>query len=398
MNAVLHAEMHTLPLGRASRRLWSLRDGASFLNHGSYGAVPRVVQQVQARLRDEMEQHPDAFMHRVEPQGGAALRQVAARVAAFTGTSAERIAMVENATSGVQAVLNSLPFQQGDQILITDHQYNAVRLAVEARCRQTGAEMVVVRIPLPTDAGQIAERVLAAAGPRVRFVLLDHITSPTALVFPVQHIATELRRRGIPLFVDGAHVIGQLPLDLPAIGADWYVSNLHKWLYAPRGTALLYASGGAAPLTWPLVTSHYADLGFPRAFDYVGTRDYTAWLAAPAALDFYHALGAERLLAHETQLVAHGSAALQDIGAVPVAPLEMAAAMRAFVLPQSRPALERDAAEVMRRLWDEERIQIRCTTLGGLLLLRFSAQGYVEAEELTRLAAALHRQGWPARC
>lgn len=398
MNAVLHAEMHTLPLGRASRRLWSLREDASFLNHGSYGAVPRVVQHTQSRLREEMEQHPDAFINRVEPASGGVIREVAARLGSFTGTSAERVALVENATSGVQAVLNSLPFQHGDQILITDHQYNAVRLAVEARCRQTGAEMVVVRIPLPTDADQVAERVLAAAGPRVRFVLLDHITSPTALVFPVQRIATELRRRGIPLFVDGAHAIGQIALDLPDIGADWYVTNLHKWLYAPKGSAMLYASGGAAPLTWPLVTSHYVDLGFPRSFDYVGTRDYTAWLAAPAALDFYHALGAQRLLAHEARLVAHGSEALQDIGAVPVAPLDMAAAMRAFILPQSRPALERDAAEVTRRLWDEERIQIRCTTQGGALLLRFCAQAYVEAEELTRLAAALQRQGWPDRC
>ena len=386
-----------LPLGRAARPLWTLREDGSFLNHGSYGAVPRQVQQAQAELRDEMERHPDAFMHRVEPLAGAAVRQVAATLAAFTHTTTERVAMVENATSGVQAVLNSLPFQHGDQILLTDHQYNAVRLAVDARCRQTGAEPVVVRIPLPTDADQIVDRVLAAAGPRVRFALLDHITSPTALVFPVQRLATELRRRGIPLFVDGAHAIGQVPLDLPAIGADWYVTNLHKWLYAPKGTAMLYASGGAAPLTWPLVTSHYLELGFPRSFDYVGTRDYTAWLTAPAAVEFYNTLGPARLMAHQAQLVRHGSDALAAIGAVPVAPLDMAAAMRAFVLPQSRPALERDAAEVMHKLWDEARIQIRCTTQGGLLLLRFSAQAYVEAEELTQLAAVLNAQGWQAR-
>jgi isopenicillin-N epimerase len=397
MNAALQTAPLDVPLGRAARALWSLREDASFLNHGSYGAAPRVVQQEQARLRDEMERHPDSFMQRVQPLAGGAVREVAARLAGFIGTSAERVALVENATSGVQAVLNSLPFQHGDQIVVTDHQYNAVRLAVDARCRQTGAEVVVVRIPLPTHADEVAGRVLAAAGPRVRFVLLDHITSPSALVFPVQHIATELRRRGIPLFVDGAHAIGQIPLDLPAIGADWYVTNLHKWLYAPKGSALLYASGGAAPLTWPLVTSHYVDLGFPRSFDYTGTRDYTAWLAAPAALGFYRGLGPERLLAHETALVAHGSAALEEIGAVPIAPLEMAAAMRAFILPQSRPALERDAAEVMRRLWEEERIQIRCTTLGGALLLRFSAQAYVAAEELTRLASVLQRQGWPGR-
>ncbi len=386
-----------LPLGRLARPLWSLTPDATFLNHGARGAVPLGVQQFQLHLREELEQQPDTFYRRVEPNGGAAVRDVAARLAAFTGTTADRVALTENTTAGVQAVLNSLPFQHGDQILVTELQYNAVRLAVEARCRQTGATPVVVRIPLPTDADQIAERVLAAAGPQVRFALIDHITSATALVLPVQRIATELRRRGIPLFVDGAHAIGQIPLDLPAIGADWYVTNLHKWLYTPRGAALLYASGSAAPLTWPLATSHYVDMGFPRSFDYTGTRDYTPWLSAPAALQFFKALGPERLWAHEAALVRHGSEQLADIGAAPVAPLDMSAAMRAFVLPQSRPALAQDAAALTQTLWEKERIAIRCVVHGGALLLRFCAQAYVEADDLTQLAAALQRHGWPAR-
>lgn len=386
-----------LPLGRAARALWTLRGDGTFLNHGSHGAVPRGIQEVQQRLRDEMEQQPDIFFRRIEPSGGAAVRDVAARLAAFTGTTADRMALVENTTSGVQAVLNSLPFQHGDQILITDHTFASVRLAVEARCRQTGAEAVIVRIPLPTDSDQILERILAAAGPQVRFALLDHITSATALVFPVQRIADELRRRGIPLFVDGAHAIGQLPLDLAALGADWYVSNLHKWLYAPRGTAMLYASGSAVPLTWPLSTSHFAPLGFPRSFDYVGTRDYTAWLTAPAALGFFKALEPERLWAHERELLTHGSEQLQRVGIEPVAPPEMSAAMRAFVLPQSRPGIERDAIQVMQTLWERERIETRCVIRSGALLLRISAQAYVEAADLTWLAQALDRHGWPAR-
>jgi isopenicillin-N epimerase len=385
-------------LGRALRPLWSLRDDGIFLNHGSYGAVPRLVQQEQQRLRDELEAHPDAFMHRIEPlPAGGAVRAVAAQLAPFVGAPPDRLALVESATSGVQAVLNSLPFQHGDQILITDHQYNAVRLAVEARCRETGAEPLVVRIPLPTDAASIAQRVLDAAGPQVRFALLDHITSPTALVFPVQQLAAELRRRGIPVFVDGAHAVGQIPLDIAAIGADWYVTNLHKWLYAPKGSALLYASGSAAPLTQPLCTSHHVGMGFPRSFDYVGTRDYTAWLAAPRALEFFQSLGTARIHAHNAMLVLHGSEALLGIGARAVAPLADCAAMRAFMLPQSRPARDSDAAEVTRALWDNDRIQIRCTTQSGLLLLRFCAQAYVDAAELAQLARVLDQRGWPAR-
>jgi isopenicillin-N epimerase len=386
-----------LPLGRAARAHWTLRDG-SFLNHGSYGACPRVVQDEQARLRDEMERHPDAFMARIHPdKPERAVRRVADSLAEFTGTIAARVALVENATTGVQAVLNCLPFGPGDHILITDHQYNAVKLAVEARCLQTGATPIVVRIPLPTDADAIVERVLDAADERVKLVVLDHITSPSALVFPVERIIPALRRRGIPLLLDGAHAIGQIPLALDELGAEWYITNMHKWLYAPRGAALLHASAGAAPLTRPVLTSHYIGMGFPHSFDYVGTRDYTAWLSVPRAIAFFRELGAERLWAHQQALIARGSEALLAAGAQEAAPATLSAAMRAFILPQRRPATDADAAMVIRTLWEQERIQIRCARIGGTLLLRLCAQAYVETDEVEKLGAALARHSWPGR-
>lgn len=386
-----------LPLGRAARAHWTLRDG-SFLNHGSYGACPRVVQDEQARLRDEMERHPDAFMARIHPdKPERAVRRVADSLAEFTGTIAARVALVENATTGVQAVLNCLPFGPGDHILITDHQYNAVKLAVEARCLQTGATPIVVRIPLPTDADAIVERVLDAADERVKLVVLDHITSPSALVFPVERIIPALRRRGIPLLLDGAHAIGQIPLALDELGAEWYITNMHKWLYAPRGAALLHASAGAAPLTRPVLTSHYIGMGFPHSFDYVGTRDYTAWLSVPRAIAFFRELGAERLWAHQQALIARGSEALLAAGAQEAAPATLSAAMRAFILPQRRPATDADAAMVIRTLWEQERIQIRCARIGGTLLLRLCAQAYVETDEVEKLGTALARHGWPGR-
>jgi len=385
-------------LGQAMREQFLLRRDGSFLNHGSYGAPPRVVVDEQSRLRGEMESHPDAFMARMYPDRDIrAPRGVAQDLAAFTGTSADRIALVENATTGVQAVLNSLPFGPGDHIVITDHQYNAVRLGVEARCRETGATPVVVRIPIPTSADEILERVLAAADERVRLVVLDHITSPSALVLPVERLIPELRRRGIPVLLDGAHAIGQLPLQLDALGADWYVSNMHKWAYAPRGSAMLYASQAAAPLTRPVLTSHYIGMGFPHSFDYVGTRDYTAWLAVPRALQFLRELDPARLWTHEAQLVDTATRSLLAAGAQVIAPVSMSAAMRAFLLPQRRPATDADAAQVIRTLWEKERIQIRCARIGGALLLRVCAQAYVEADEMQALGAALARHGWPDR-
>lgn len=384
-------------LGAPLRMQWSLCEG-SHLNHGSYGATPLVVLEEQARLRTEAERHPDAFMARIKPDGTEhALRSAAEPVAAFAGTTASRLAFVENTTSGIQAVLNSLPLGSGDQVLITDHQYNAVRLAVEMRCRDTGATPVIVRIPLPTDAGEIMNRVLDAADLRVKLVILDHITSPSALVLPVKELVKELRRRGVPVMVDGAHAIGQVPLALDELGADWCVTNLHKWLYTPRGTAVLHASPGAAPLTRPVITSHYIGLGFPRSFDYVGTRDYTAWLTAPRAVAFFEELGPARVWAHEADLIARATRAVTAAGAVEVAPLTMSAAMRAFLLPQRRPATDADAATVIRTLWDQERIQIRCARIGGALLLRVCAQAYVGPDEMDRLGEALSRLGWPER-
>jgi isopenicillin-N epimerase len=352
----------------------------------------------QSRLREVMESHPDAFMARMHPDREIrAPRNVAQDLAAFTGTTRDRIALVENATTGVQAVLNSLPFGPGDHILITDHQYNAVRLGVEARCRETGATPVVVKIALPTSPDDIIERVLAAADPRVKLVILDHITSPSALVLPVARLIPELRRRGIPVLLDGAHAIGQLPLELDALGADWYVTNMHKWAYAPRGSAMLYASPAAAPLTRPVLTSHYIGMGFPHSFDYVGTRDYTAWLAVPRALQFLRELDPARLWAHESALIEVASHAMLAAGAEEIAPISMTAAMRAFLLPQKRPAMDADAAQVIRTLWEKERIQIRCARIGAALLLRVCAQAYVDADEMQALGAALSRHGWPER-
>jgi isopenicillin-N epimerase len=394
----MDAALMSPALGRAARAHFLLREDGSFLNHGSYGACPRVVVEEQTRLRAQMESHPDAFMARMYPDRDARdPRRVAGDLASFTGTTPDRIALVENATTGVQAVLNSLPFGPGDHILITDHQYNAVRLGVEARCRDAGATPVVVRIPLPTSADAIVERVLTAADERVKLVILDHISSPSALVLPVERLIPELRRRGIPVLLDGAHGIGQVPLQLDALGADWYVTNMHKWAYAPRGAAMLYASSAAAPLTRPVLTSHYIGMGFPHSFDYVGTRDYTPWLAAPRGLQFLRELGPERLWAHESSLIGIATQALLAAGAEEISPVSMCAAMRAFLLPQRRPAIDSDGVQVMRTLWEKERIQIRCARIAGSLLLRVCAQAYVEADEMQALGAALARHGWPDR-
>jgi len=385
-------------LGRAARSQWTLRENASYLNHGSYGACPLPVLAAQAALRQQLEGHPDAFMDRIKPDGATlAVRAVAREIGPTIGAAEHQLAMVENATHGVHAVLHSVALQPGDEVLATRHQYNAVRLAIEARCRQAGAVPREVSLPVPANADDIATRVLEAVGPKTRLAVLDHITSPSALRLPLESLLPEFRRRGIPVLVDGAHALGQIDLDLAALGAEWYVTNAHKWLYSPRGSAVLFAADAVAASTRPLVTSHYVGLGFPRAFDYIGTRDYTAWLSVPAGLAFRRSLDAADIRGHVRHLVDVGSEALQAVGALAVAPRDDSLWMRAFVLPQRRDATADDAAHVMRTLWEAERIQIRCAVLDGRLLLRFCAQAYVEADELRALGDALSRHGWPAR-
>ncbi|HEX5128534.1 MAG TPA: aminotransferase class V-fold PLP-dependent enzyme [Usitatibacter sp.] len=389
----------TTSFGRSLRTLWDLDRAGVFLNHGSFGACPRAVQEAQARWRAAMESQPDRFFREeVSPEAtGGALRTSAARLAAFVGTRPDSLAFVENATSGVQAALAAVPLGRGDRILTTDHTYNAVRLMVEARCAATGASPLVVALPPRPEADGIVATFEAALTREVRVAIVDHVTSPSAIVMPLERIVPLLGRHGARVIVDGAHAVGQLDLDVEAVGADWYTSNAHKWLYAPRGCAFLHARGEAAALTRPLVVSHHVGMGFPRSFDWVGTRDATPWLAVPAAIDFLEGLGPQALRAHDARLVDLATAKLQELGAEPACARELCASMRSFRLPQRRAATREDARALMRTLWEECRVQAMAVELGGRLLFRVSAQAYVSEADVEMGVEALARLGWPGR-
>ncbi len=385
--------------GRSARSLWSLREDAIFLNHGSYGACPRVVQSEQDHIRGEMEHQPDEFIYaNIVPKGAPTpLRAIAGKVGEFVGVIGEKVALVENATVGVQSVLNSFALKEGDEVLITDHQYNAVRLAVEARCREAGAVPRIAPISLPATADEVRGRIREATNPRVKLAIIDHITSATALTFPIAGIIADLHERGVRVLVDGAHAIGQIPLNIAELDADWYVTNMHKWLFAPKGSAMLYASDRTQAMTRPPIIGHFIEMGFPRSFDYLGTRDYSAWLALPAAIRFFDQLGREPLWRHNARLVAVASEQLIALGAQPTGPLDMCAAMRAFILPQNRDVRAEDALDLKSSLWKEGRIQVNSAVLAGSLIVRISAQAYVDDADLMALSAHLERRGWPGR-
>lgn len=389
------------------RAAWTLDPQVVFLNHGSFGACPRAVQEEQSRLRAALEANPVEFFTRaLEPRLDAARVEVAA----FVGARPEDLVFVRNATDGVNAVLASAAIDPGAELLTTDHAYGACRNALEAVAARAGARVAVARVPFPLSGPRdIVEPVLAAVTHRTRLALLDHVTSPTGVVFPVAELASALAQRGVRVLIDGAHAPGMLPLDLEALGAagvDWYTGNLHKWVCAPKGAGLLWARRDRQADLHPTTVSHgrTSTRARPRLheeFDWTGTDDPTPWLCAPVALRVMEELvpgGWPEIMARNRALAlsARDRLALALAAPAPV-PDELVGALAAVPLPPGRftgprfanavdplqaALVERHRIEVPVPLWPEPPQR----------LLRVSAQLYVTAGDVERLVAALAQE------
>jgi isopenicillin-N epimerase len=289
----------------------------------------------------------------------------------------------------VALVLGSLDLRTGDEIVTTEHGYGAVRLAVDAACARTGAVHRTVPLPLvPTDDEVVAAITQAVTG-RTRLVIVDQVTSPTARLFPVARVVAALRPNGVPVLVDAAHVPGQLPVDVADIGADFWVGNLHKWAYAPRGTALFAVAPGWRERIRPLVVSWEQEAGFPASVEWQGTLDYTPWLAAPTGLFTLRTLGVETVRSHNSGLADYGQRVVAAALGVDAPAGGPGLAMRIVPLP---PGLATDldsAAELRRRIADGLGFEVAVNPYRGQGLLRLSAQVYNRAEEYDRLAQRL---------
>jgi isopenicillin-N epimerase len=379
----------TVRYGHALRPLFNLQAGAVFLNHGSFGLTPRAVLAAQAALRAEMESQPVRFLgrQRLQPR----LRATARQLGSFLGAHGADIAFVDNATTGVNAVLRSLDLRPGDEILVTDHTYGAVRNTVRYVCARSRTSMVEVRLPFPASgADAIVDAITAALSPRTRLAVLDLVTSVSALVMPVARLAAACRAAGAQVLVDAAHAPGMLDLDVTALGADWVSGNLHKWLFAPKGSGFLWARQEAQADLHPTVISHGFEQGFANEFDWTGTRDPTAWLSLPAALAFYRAMGDAALRARNHDLAAAAGALLAERwGTETGAPEGMLGAMAAVRLPGQRPATAEAAQALNDALWERHRIEVPVMAIGAHLWLRISAQIYNEPADYEQLAAAV---------
>lgn len=387
--------------GRAMLDHWMLDPDITYLNHGTVGATPRRVLQKQQALRDEMERQPSRFVLRElnaeQPMPWrpvSRLREASDRVAAFLGARGDDLVFVPNVTTGMNAVLWSIPLAPGDEVVITDLAYGAIALTAAAVCERHGALLRTVRIDYPVhDAGDLVEPIVRALSPRTRLVVIDHVTAQTALVMPVAAIAGECHARGVPVLVDGAHAPGSRPVDVPALDVDWYAANLHKWAYAPRGCGILWAAPERQRVLHAPVVSWGRNRGFRHEFEHTPTADPTMYLAAPEGLallcewNFPACVGYMHDLAWEA-----GKILSERWGTAFETPRELIGAMATVPLPASLGSTPEEASQLRLALLVEDRIEVQLHAWRGRLWVRVSAQVYNDRHDIERLADAVaHR-------
>ena len=383
---------------------WPLDPSIAFLNHGSFGACPTAVLDYQSALRAEMEAEPVRFLSR---ELDDRLDVARTALAAFLGADPDDVAFVTNATSGVNAVLRSSTFEAGDELLTTDHAYRACRNTLEYVAERWRARVVVAPVPFPiASPDDVVDAVMSRVTPRTRLALLDHVTSPTGVILPIEGLIEALAARGIDVLVDGAHAPGMLPLDLGRLGAAYYTGNCHKWLCAPKGSAFLWVRRDRRGEVRPLTISHGASASHPgrprfrMEFDWTGTSDPTGWLTVPKAIEYLGSLvpgGWPALMARNRRAALDARALLcAAAGTPPPCPDAMIGSLASIVLPDGPPSDIgwRRPDPIQARLFDGWRIEVPVMSWPEppRRLIRISAQLYNHSEQYARLADALRKE------
>lgn len=389
-------------MARNLSSLFLLRDDVTFLNHGSFGACPAPVFATYQAIQREIEDEPVAFLARELTE-----RMHAPRIAlaAELGTASDNIAGgMSNVTFGLNTVARSLDLREGDEVLTSDHEYGALEKTWDFVARKTGAKIVQAIVPMPL-VSEVAfyDTFVAAMTPRTRVLFLSHITSPTALYFPIERLVAEAKRRGILTIIDGAHAPGHIPLNLDALDADFYSGTCHKWLMSPKGAAFLYARPSLQSLIDPLVVSHgwtkdskepgalglFGNSAFIDENEFMGTRDSSAWLALPKLLEFRREHDWKSVMADCSDLAWETAQRVAKLTGLP------SLASRAHTAPQMVampvPTVENPPA-VQQKLMDIYGIEIPVLNWGPHSIVRVSIQGYNTAEQSDLLVRAIKEQ------
>lgn len=375
---------------------WRLEPGVTYLNHGSFGPAPEPVLAVRRQWFERLERQPMEVLTR---QLVPALDEARRALAALVHCSADDLVLVDNATVAMNVVAASVALREGDEVLLTDHEYGAVQRLWQRRCEQAGASLIVCRLPLPLeDEQQVVDSVTAAVSPRTRLAVFSHVTSPTAVVLPAARLCRELRARNVLTCIDGPHALAMRQVDLAALDCDYYCASCHKWLCAPFGTGFLYVKPACQADVQPLViswgrTPEGSTPSWRDEFYWWGTRDPAAWLSIPAAVAFLSAVGWERFRSRTHALAQYARHRIERLTGLPALVPDSDqwyGSMIALPLPAG------DAAALQQALWQEEQIEvpiIEWRGADGLVrrLVRPSCHLYTRPEHIDRLCAALSR-------
>jgi isopenicillin-N epimerase len=384
---------------------WQLHPEVDFLNHGSFGATPTCVLEVQRQLQDDLEREPIRFLG-PERELGPKLDSVRAVLANMFQADPTDLVFVRSATEGVNAVVRSFPFQLGDEVVVTNHGYNACNNAADFAAHRSGATVRTAMLPFPVHEPQeILDAIEQQFNNRTRLLLIDHVTSPTGLVLPLKSIIDLAHSRGIRVLVDGAHAPGMVPIDLRELNPDYYTGNHHKWLCAPKASGFLYVRRELQPEVRPAIISHGANRPSPNRsrflseFDWTGTFDPTPLLSVPAAVEFLAKLGGgdppdlQPHMSANRELTLRARQCLLDALQVgPPAPEAMIGSMVTIPLPPADDSSTRSMDPLQVRLFDHYRIEVPIFFREPRLdarCLRISVQAYNDLDQYRRLGEAL---------
>ncbi len=376
---------------QAIGREWSFAPGVTYLNHGSFGPPPRPVLEAREAWLRRLAGNPMEYFSRGIEQDRY-LGEARQSLAELVRCSSDDLAFVENATVGMNIVARSVPLRAGDRVLTTDHEYGAVLRLWGEVCAQSGAELLVKPLPYPVaSAEEVVERLFAECDERCKLLVVSHVTSPTAVVLPLEQICAEARRRGIAVCVDGPHAVAMRAVDLAALDCDFYVASCHKWLCAPFGTGFLYVHPRRQAEIKPLVVSwgrtpHGAAKSWRDEFFWLGTRDPTAYLCVPAAIEFLSGVGWERFRARTHPLARYAKDLLVELtGMAAFVPddAEWYGSMIALPLPAG------DAPRLQQALVQRYGIEIPIIAWQGRRFVRPSCHLYTTHRQLDALRDAL---------
>lgn len=386
----------------ALKARWNIRPDTTYLNHGSFGPPPDAVRAARREWLEKLESQPmDFFVRELEPAWLAARD----KLARFVGTDAGSLIFVENATVGMNIAADSFALQAGDEVLLTDHEYGAVQRIWQRACDKAGATARTVRLPLPfRSAGETCDAILAAASERTRLIVVSHVTSPTAVILPVAEICRRANECGIPVAIDGPHAIAQVPLDIEGLGCAFYAASCHKWLSAPIGSGFLYAAKPFQKqvrppvLSWGRIPPTKIE-SWSDEFVWSGTRDPSAYLSVPAAIDFLENIGLDAFRSRTHWLAQHARRKLIELtGLEPVVSDDPAwyGSMAHSPLPPPRGGKVGDEGcpisnPLQNTIWQQLQIEVPVVEFHGVRYIRVSCHLYNDTEEIDRLVMGLGR-------